>query len=141
MSTTIFTTLTHITCCKCGLIFGVEASHVERLRTTHEQFYCPSGHGQGFYGKTEVEKRAEVAESNALWYRQRAEAAQREATIQTHRARGLKAAQTRLKNRIKKGVCPHCNRYFENLHRHMTGQHPDKSTAISVLPHDPKENK
>lgn len=30
-----------------------------------------------------------------------------------------------MKNRVANGVCPCCNRHFENLERHMKGQHPD----------------
>ena len=36
-----------------------------------------------------------------------------------------KAAKTRLKNRVGKGVCPCCNRSFANLKRHMASQHPE----------------
>ena len=39
--------------------------------------------------------------------------------------RGEKAAKTRIKNRIAAGVCPCCNRTFQNLAKHMAGQHPD----------------
>jgi Fe-S oxidoreductase len=47
-------------------------------------------------------------------------------------ARAQKAAKTRIKNdrdriktRVANGVCPHCNRTFQNLARHMASQHPD----------------
>ena len=36
-----------------------------------------------------------------------------------------KGVTTRLKNRVQKGVCPCCNRYFAQLQRHMTTQHPN----------------
>jgi len=134
MNTTyVYTTLTHISCYSCGIVFGIESGHNNRLRENHENFYCPNGHIQHYTGKTKAEERAEVAERNAEWCRQRAESAQREATIQTHRARGLKAAKTRLQNRIKKGVCPACNRYFDKLHRHMAGQHAGYGESVSTL--------
>lgn len=39
--------------------------------------------------------------------------------------RAQKGQNTRLKNRIAAGVCPCCNRSFQNVARHMAGQHPD----------------
>lgn len=129
-------TIKWTSCCTCGCVVAMESTQYDQFIASHKIFYCPNGHGQHFTGKSEAEKRAEKAERDAEWHRQRAEGWQREANVQTHRARGLKAAQTRLKNRIKKGICPQCNRYFENLHRHMTGQHPEPVTQISVLPHD-----
>lgn len=36
-----------------------------------------------------------------------------------------KAAHTRTKNRIAKGVCPCCSRTFLDLQRHMQTKHPD----------------
>jgi hypothetical protein len=41
--------------------------------------------------------------------------------------RQLSAAKgrvTRIKNRVSHGVCPCCNRTFENLQRHMHSKHP-----------------
>lgn len=35
------------------------------------------------------------------------------------------ATKTRIKNRVKNGVCPCCNRTFENLARHMQAKHSD----------------
>ncbi len=32
-------------------------------------------------------------------------------------------------NRLKKGVCPCCNRSFSNLHKHLTKEHP-KYTGV-----------
>lgn len=40
-------------------------------------------------------------------------------------ASAYKGQATRLRNRIKAGVCPRCNRTFQNLQRHMAGQHPE----------------
>ncbi|MFB3077027.1 MAG: hypothetical protein ACE1Y4_03380 [Lysobacterales bacterium] len=46
-----------------------------------------------------------------------------EATELSRRAH--KAAATRIKNRVARGVCPCCNRSFTNLHRHMESKHPN----------------
>jgi DNA repair exonuclease SbcCD ATPase subunit len=49
--------------------------------------------------------------------RERVEAAER-------RGAAARGQVTKIKNRIGHGVCPCCNRTFENLHRHMASQHP-----------------
>lgn len=143
--TTIFRTLTAIACAKCGVTFGLDAEFEERHRENHASFYCPNGHSNYFPGKTAMEKRVEQAEADAKrakadaeWNRQRRESAEREAKIQTHRARALKGAQTKLKKRIASGVCPCCQRSFDNLHRHMTTKHP-KYGAASV-PQEKNDN-
>jgi hypothetical protein len=41
------------------------------------------------------------------------------------RRRAEKAAKTKIKNRVAKGVCPCCNRTFQNLADHMKSKHPD----------------
>ena len=45
-----------------------------------------------------------------------------------HKDRKLSASKgqmTKLKNRVKNGVCPCCNRTFVNLLRHMKSKHPE----------------
>lgn len=53
---------------------------------------------------------------------------QDEAEAVKRSAAAYKGAATRLKNRAKAGVCPCCNRTFQNLARHMASQHPDHET-------------
>lgn len=135
------TTMNHTTvlvveeCCTCHVTFGIPRTWQESLKQTHAIFYCPAGHGQSYNGKTDVQKlREKLAETeqyrrNLAERTEYAEAALRAKQDQleaTERSlRGHKAAKTRIKNRIAAGVCPCCNRQFQNLHRHMTGQHPD----------------
>ena len=45
-----------ITCCNCGAPIMLHASHEEKLRASHDSFYCPAGHSNYFPGKTKVEK-------------------------------------------------------------------------------------
>lgn len=44
----------------------------------------------------------------------------------------MKGVATRLKNRAAHGVCPCCNRTFQQLARHMSAKHPDFKTADVV---------
>lgn len=43
------------------------------------------------------------------------------------RRRATKGVLTRTKNRVAKGACPCCNRYFRDVHSHITSQHPEYS--------------
>lgn len=129
MSTQTFTgTLVVQTCCNCGMTFGVESNYDAARREDHKDFYCPAGHPQHYTGKTEAQK---LREQLAASERQRGWSEARETSLRdqlgaTERSlRGHKAAKTRIKNRIAAGVCPCCNRSFQNVARHMAGQHPD----------------
>lgn len=111
------------TCCKCGTVFAMEQSLNKDRHKTGDSFYCPNGHSM-IYRDTaaekikKMEKALEAERSNAQWWRKEAEA----------KARSLAATKgvlTRTKNRIHNGVCPCCNRSFENLERHMKNQHPN----------------
>jgi hypothetical protein len=123
------TTLVPVTCCECGVLFGVPQ---DLDRHNYEQgpkrsFWCPSGHEQ-HYTKSEVQKlREKLAAEQAA--RERAEAReihQRDQRLAAERsASAYKGRVTRLKNRAAAGVCPCCNRTFQQLARHMASQHPD----------------
>jgi len=42
--------------------------------------------------------------------------------------RALRGVATRRKNqlnKVKKGVCPCCDRFFENVYKHMKTKHPE----------------
>ena len=104
----------------CGVHFAIPQELVRISREHGTTFFCPRGHslriGEGEVNKLkrqiETEKqRREGAEKNADTAR-KAEAI----------ARGKLKAQTQ---RVKNGVCPCCNRTFQNLMRHMSTKHPD----------------
>jgi hypothetical protein len=68
--------------------------------------------------KARLEKRLQMEKN-------RREAAESESKHHKNVARSEKAAKTRIKNRIKHGVCPCCTRTFANLAAHMKNKHPD----------------
>ena len=110
-----------ITCARCAIDFGIGADFMRRRREDHAGFYCPNGHSNYYSGDNEEEqlrKRVKQLENTLTHTRDQREAAERS-------ARAHKGVATRIKNRVAKGVCPCCNRTFENLARHMVGQHPD----------------
>lgn len=106
------------TCINCGILFGLAEDHQRELRKTGSRFYCPNGHHMFYTAKADAEKRAEQAEAQLVAARDQAEAALRE-------AEQLRSEAARQRQRIANGACPCCNRYFDNVRRHMATQHPD----------------
>jgi hypothetical protein len=132
MSAVLFALTYNVQCYQCGVVFGLEQGFQKQRVGDHKPFYCPNGHSQWYTGKTDKEReidrlkdelrRTENARSfQAARAQQHAEAAET-ARRQAAAARGV---VTKVKRRIGRGVCPCCNRYFRELHQHMTTQHPD----------------
>lgn len=129
MSTFTYTGELYIeTCCHdgCAVTFGLDIGHYRLLHRSHDWFYCPNGHAQHYTGKSDEEKLREAeARENAL--RDQLQAATREREI---------AQQTILRERARfaNGVCPCCNRSFQNVRRHMESEHPDYKTSNLTKP-------
>ena len=115
-------------CCNCQMPFAMPASLQRDARKDPEiWFYCPRGHQQHYPGRTEEDRlrdklaretrRANMAEETARHQRSRA--------VDAERSRAAyKAVATRQRNRIARGVCPCCNRYFPAMSEHMFTEHP-----------------
>lgn len=119
--------MTVLDCPECAVIFAITGEFEKRRRSDGASFCCPSGHSMS-YAENEVDRlrkqlklsqeRIRVEADNANYWRGR-----QQSTAKSLRA--TKAAHTRTKNRVARGVCPCCNRHFVNVERHMAGQHPD----------------
>ena len=122
MSTYTYTaTLVVVECCECHMDFGVTPTFERDRRRDHRSFYCPVGHRQHYPQRSDVEQlRDELASTKTRLLRERDAHQHTEA-----RRRAEKAAKTKIKKRVAAGVCPCCNRSFENLARHMASKHPD----------------
>lgn len=132
---TINVTFHAIDCWHCSALFGMNDSHYQKRVSDHEAFYCPvCGKSQRFVGETSIQKADRLrAEAEARLARERAAHDQTREEVKA-RERQLIATRgvvTRVKNRVAKGVCPCCNRYFEQLHKHMETQHPDYQSSQS----------
>jgi hypothetical protein len=113
-------------CCVCFIRFAVPKSFDDARRRDGKSFFCPVGHSQS-YTESENDRirrerdrlKQEQARLNDEVNRQRelCEAAERSASAR-------KGQITRLKKRAAAGVCPCCNRSFENLKNHMSAKHP-----------------
>lgn len=118
--------LVAVTCTACGCTFGLEAHHHAKLREKGDTFYCPNGHPRA-YRESDLQKlekqlareraQHDQTKSSRDFWRQRQEAEKR-------RAAAARGQVTKIKNRVGNGVCPCCNRTFQNLQRHMATKHP-----------------
>lgn len=91
-----------VTHCKsCQVVVVMPSSMMRARREDRKTFFCLNGHSLSFRGETEAEKLTKQL------------ASEREAKV------------TRIKNRVGNGVCPCCNRTFQNLQRHMHTKHPE----------------
>ena len=115
--------------CWCGIQHAVPASLRKEQVRRHENreaqlsLFCPLGHGYVVSGEPKTAKLERRIEN--LQGRLSNEQEAHKTTEGQRRAE--KGAKTKLKKRIANGVCPCCHRSFQNLMRHMKGQHPDYS--------------
>lgn len=118
------------TCCRCGVVFGIEANHRARLiQKKGTNFYCPNGHPQHYIGETEADRLKRELE----WARSQRDSARSALKMTENTLRVVKGHKTRLKKRIANGVCPCCNRTFENVARHMKSKHPGYAGDAALL--------
>jgi outer membrane murein-binding lipoprotein Lpp len=120
-------TLQEVTCGECGITYAVPQRWLEEKQETGKGFHCPNGHGR-CYRETETmriskqlkdeQKHREQLELQLTSVRDQLHAAEREA--QRH------------KKRVANGVCPCCNRSFQQLQRHMKTKHPDYAKEKQV---------
>ena len=129
MSTLIDTSILVIEeCCECHTRFAMSHALKTQRLEDKKNFYCPNGHGQHYTGKSEEERLTEqlAREKRLRGYTEATLTSTRDQLQATeYSLRSHKAAKTRIKNRIAAGVCPCCNRTFQNVAAHMVGQHPD----------------
>lgn len=101
-------------CANCNICFAITSDFMKRRRDDHEGFYCPNGHSNVYNGKSEEEKLNDrlinvLSENNQL--RQESDDSRKK--------------YNRIRDRVKNGVCPCCDRTFQNLMRHIQDKHPE----------------
>lgn len=112
-------------CATCGIVYFVPDNWQRMRREKRDTFYCPNGHGQSYNGPTQAERERDEAqralkqaEESRQWYQRKLDAEQR-----SHSA--TKGKLTKTLNRIHADVCPHCQRTFTNIARHMASKHSE----------------
>ena len=102
---------------RCRQRFAMSQEFYDQTHRTHEVWYCPSGHGRVWGGDT-TEQKLRSAEARLVATQDQLRAAVEDAEL-------TRVALLRERHRYANGVCPCCNRSFENVARHIKGQHPD----------------
>jgi len=126
MSLTISTTYTVIDCFKCGALFAVPSQVNEDLLRTGRDFYCPNGHQQHYVESVQAKLEKEQQRRREAERQANARLELLHAEERSHAAtRGVVTKQRKKLARVANGVCPCCNRSFQNLARHMETRHPD----------------
>jgi len=118
--TTISVDLCTIKCCNCYGIFAVTDHAYNHYKQTGHFFNCPYCDQSQHYTKSEISKlqdRINTLENTRKYYIE-------QLGKETRSKIAIKGHHTRLKKRIAAGVCPCCNRSFQNLQSHMKNQHP-----------------
>jgi len=125
---TIGTELKVIQCGECGGIYALNKRYVDKKWEDGGYWTCPYCKNGWGYGESEMDrlkKKLSKANNDSTFLSNRL-AREKASHEQTQMSlRGHKAAKTRIINRISKGVCPCCNRYFKDLHKHIENQHPN----------------
>lgn len=120
-------TLTVTDCSACGVVFGIPDDYDERRRKDGRTFYCPNGH-ECVYLETEADrlrKKLEQTSRRLEWAQNTANANGARALDSARSAAAYKGHLTRIRRAIAAGVCPCCRRHFDNVERHIKGQHPE----------------
>lgn len=130
-----------IQCATCKCEFGIpEELHTAARAHERINFYCPYGHSNVFRtGETEADKLRRERDRLAQRIAEKDDEIVRLSNLRHEAERSaaaFKGQVTKIKNRVGHGICPCCNRTFENLSRHMHSKHPDyaKQTETNVVP-------
>lgn len=110
--------------CWCGIAVGLPFSlHRHMKQSEKNSAYCPIGHSFHFGGsfETQLEQEKEARERAE----RRAQATRDLLSAEERSHTATRGHLTRHKKRASVGVCPCCNRQFQNVARHMKCKHPD----------------
>jgi DNA-binding XRE family transcriptional regulator len=108
-------------CCNCHMLFALTVDFQKQRRNDKRTFYCPSGHAQHYTGKSEAERlKAELERAQQM-----REAAEARAATAAQEREQIAKMHKKMRTRVMNGVCPCCDRTFQNLMQHMKTEHPD----------------
>lgn len=100
----------------CGLAFAMTRQFYDWTHRTGKGWFCPNGHSRCWRGET-TEDQLRAANARNRHLDDQLRAAVRD-------AEDSRVALLRDRQRFAAGVCPCCNRSFENVRRHMESKHP-----------------
>lgn len=132
--------LTEGCCAVCGIDYAVPKDWLQQKINDKGEFYCPNGHCRVFTNESHYEKEQRL-EREKLQIEERAKRLQSDNNILRNEIENEKRKLEKLNIRINNGVCPHCNRTFQNLKRHIQCKHesnPD-SNVSKTKPKQPSQ--
>ena len=125
-------TLKTVNCGECGGTYAIDGRYHQQRSEKGGYWtcpYCKTSWGFDQHGSELARLKRKLEFQEAETERQRSRCRQSEADHERTQRR-LSATQgvlTRTKNRVARGVCPCCNRSFQDLMRHMATKHPEYS--------------
>lgn len=131
---TLTVQLTEITCGKCGGVYALTERYRVNQYENGGSWTCP--YCQTWWGYTNNSENANLKQQvaqlqSAIEHKEALVSTLRKEKAGIERSRSaVRAAHTRTCNRVKNGVCPCCNRTFQNLMRHMHMEHPEYKAVI-----------
>lgn len=106
-----------VTTCWCGINLAIPANLLSFARNHKgHSIYCPLGHTFVFTDSFEEQLKRE---------RQRHEATRSLLHAEERSHSATRGQLTRARKRAAAGVCPCCQRTFQNVARHVASKHPD----------------
>jgi hypothetical protein len=112
-----------VACATCFVPFGISAELQEKRQNDHEAFYCPSGHDNYYSGPSQYERRAKEAEQAQLAAQAKLNEERHLRLVAENALKKETQKRKKIEKRIAAGVCPCCNRTFEDLQKHMQTKH------------------
>lgn len=111
--------MTDMECGNCGIVFSVPETWRAEKQRNGGSWYCPNG-------CCRVYRESDADKTKRLLEEERKRHANTLARLNEAQAAEEKAAKEikRMKKRAAAGVCPCCNRTFQQLARHMKTKHP-----------------
>jgi hypothetical protein len=105
--------------CTCGIPYAIPEALYNQAHERGKSIYCPVGHAWHYTESTEQKLKREREKTARV----QAQLDQAEASLVAQ-----KGVATKLRKKVARaenGVCPHCNRSFVNLQRHVKTKHPE----------------
>lgn len=132
--------LTLVTCSGCYATWGMDPLWEDRKRRDHSWWNCPYCRASLHYPEQSDIERAEAATKRAHELLEQQKSCTKQAwEIADQRAKDRDAAErrasaragvaTRLKNRVRRGLCPCCSKSFADIKAHMESSHPGYGEA------------
>ena len=119
MPTMTYTERLTVVSCTCGISYAIPESLHAQMTDRSKSVYCPNGHQWHYTESLETKLKREKEKAARI----QASLDQAEASLAAQ-----KGVATKLRKKVERaehGVCPHCNRTFQNLMRHVKSKHPE----------------